>query len=148
MSIVIYLCINMRKERFQVRISYNGFSETFFSIFTFHFSICIGLSTNPHFIFHFSICIGLSANTLFNFQFELRPCRTLFKPFNYLHRHRNPYQYSLIKMAYTCIYSLIKLAKQHSYSLIYYYGQKSTVVRPVQIWHSCVPNLQVLKTQI
>ncbi len=101
MSIVIYLCINMRKERFQVRISSNGFSETFFSLFNFHFSVCIGPSANTLFnfqfslfnfmcflgnpffqfsicsgllvnpLFHFSICIAPSANTLFNFQLSL-----------------------------------------------------------------------------
>ena len=71
MSIVIYLCINMRKERFQVRISSNGFSETFFSLFIFHFSI-FSFPRQP--FFHFSI---------FTFQFYLFPRRTLFSIFNF-----------------------------------------------------------------
>jgi hypothetical protein len=91
MSIVIYLCINMRKERFQVRISSNGFSETFFSLFNFHFSI-FSFPRQPFFHFsiftfqfvlvsrqlplslfnfHFSILCVSSVSTLFNFQFSI-----------------------------------------------------------------------------
>ena len=89
MSIVIYLCINMRKERFQVRISSNGFSETFFSLFNFHFSIFSfpRRTLFSIFNFHFSICNGPLANTLFNFHFSIL-CVSSATPFFIFHFSR------------------------------------------------------------
>ena len=59
----------MRKERFQVRISSNGFSETFFSLFNFQFSILCVSSANT--LFNFQLSISLSAITFFYFRIPL-----------------------------------------------------------------------------
>ena len=91
---------------FRCRGGFDGSSSsrrTPFSPFTFHFSLCMGLSVTPFFTFqfvllprrtlfsfsnfHFSICNGPLANTLFNFHFSIL-CVSSATPFFNFHFSR------------------------------------------------------------
>ena len=126
MSIVIYLCINMRKERFQVRISSNGFSETFFSLFNFHFSIFSvpRRTLFSIFTFQFSICIAPSANTLFNFQFSFFTFQfSLFNLYWYLGKPPFPlftFQFPLFNF-HVCNNDIDFFTSEHPYGKIICY---------------------------